>query len=67
MTSAPVPPPHTAAKTSCEPSDQHRRGGGVQRGVQLTVAMLGAGVVLGVDTAGALPTGAGGGKARGSE
>ncbi len=44
---------------------QHRCGGDTQRGVQLTVAMPGVGVVLGVDTAGALPTGAGGGKARG--
>jgi hypothetical protein len=44
---------------------QHRCGGDAQRGVQLTVAMLGGGRVLGVDTAGALPTGAGGGKARG--
>jgi hypothetical protein len=43
----------------------HRCGGDTQRGAQLTVAMPGVGVVLGVDTAGALPTGVGGGKARG--
>src|SRR6266849_2500420 len=64
-TSAPKPLPHTAAQTSHEPFEHHRCGGDTQRGVQLTVAMLGVGVVLGVDTAGALPTGAGGGKARG--
>src|SRR5216684_3406663 len=64
-TSAPKPLPHTAAQTSHEPFEQHRCGGDTQRGVQLIVAMPGVGVVLGVDTAGALPTGAGGGKARG--
>src|SRR5260370_16108472 len=64
-TSAPKPLPQTAAQTSHEPFEQHRCGGDTQRGVQLIVAMLGVGVVLGVDTAGALPTGAGGGKARG--
>ncbi len=47
------------AQTSSEPFHQHRRCGDVQRGVQLTVAMLGVGIVLGVDTAGALPSGAG--------
>src|SRR5438132_2119606 len=64
-TSAPKPLPQTAGQTSHEPFEQHRRGGDAQRGVQLTVAMLGVGVVLGVDTAGALPTGAGGGQVEG--
>src|SRR5258708_37964052 len=66
-TSEPKPLPHTAGQTSHEPFEQHRCGGDAQRGVQLTVTMPGVGVVLRVDTAGALPTGAGGGKARGSE
>ena len=64
-TSAPKPLPQTAGQTSHEPFEQHRCGGDTQRGVQLTVAMLGVGVVLGVDTAGALPTGAGGGQVEG--